>query len=818
MFTLLSGGFAEAADPTADDLKFFQEQIQPIFAAHCDKCHGAGKAKGGLTLASRMSILNGGETGPAVDLAKPAESLLLQAVRYEGLEMPPSGKLPADQIALLTKWVERGLPMPAGAAVPPPKAHAVPQVNEETKNHWSFRPLRRPDVPSVKQADWVANPIDAFVLAKLEADGLRPNPPAPARALVRRVHYDLLGLPPSPALVERFATAPSVAAYRSLTDEWLGSVHHGEHYARYWLDLVRYAESNSFERDNPKPFVWRYRDYVIRAFAENKPYDRFLREQIAGDELDEVTPDSIIATGYYRLGLWDDEPADPELAFYDGLDDYITTTSQAFLGLTLNCARCHDHKIDPLPQADYYRFAAIFRNVKHFGQRSDESVYQNSVRSIATPEEEAAFAAEKTAWESTVAQLRSELDAVEDQARPHLKGGEIDDFKMDSQRLRVLRQHVGDLLTREAFDDYAAKRKRWNDTRNRPPRSATQALCVKEQGTDVAPTHILVRGNPQAKGAVVIPGYPSVLSPPEPQIAARADGQSSGRRRALADWLVDRRNPLTARVMVNRLWQWHFGRGLVASTNNFGLQGDAPTHPELLDWLAVEFIESGWDLRHMHRLMLDSSTYRMASTGNPQALEKDPLNHLLWRYDMRRLRAEEIRDSLLAVNQSLNLDKQFGPSIYPTIEAEVLAGQSRPGAGWEQSTPEDKRRRSIYIHVKRSLTVPLLANFDVADADNTCPVRFATTQPTQALTMLNSVFLNEQAQTLAKSLPTNLDRTGQVSLILERTTQRPPTKAEIERGVALLNAFEQQDRLSSTLALKYFCLAALNLNEFLYLD
>jgi hypothetical protein len=762
--------------------------------------------------------LRGGETGPAVDLAKPGASLLLQAVRYEGLEMPPSGKLPAAQVATLTKWVERGAPMPAGTGAPAPKAHAVPQVNEETKRHWSFRPVQRPAVPAVKQADWVANPIDAFILAKLEANGLTPNPAAPPRALLRRLHYDLLGLPPTPELVERFAANPTPVAYRALCDEWLGSVPHGEHYARYWLDLVRYAETNSFERDNPKPFVWRYRDYVIRAFAENKPYDRFIREQLAGDELDEVTPESIIATGYYRLGLWDDEPADPELAFYDGIDDYVTTTSQAFLGLTLNCARCHDHKIDPLPQADYYRFAAFFRNVKHFGQRSDESVYQNSVRSIATPEQEQQFAAEKREWETTVARLRGELDAVEERARPHLKGGEIDDFKMDSQRLRVLRQHVGTLLTKEELDTYAATRKRWTDLRNHPPRSATQALCVKEHGIDAPPTHVLVRGNPQAKGAVVTAGYPLVLSPPEPKVTPNPAGQTSGRRRALAEWLVARENPLTARVMVNRLWQWHFGRGLVASTNNFGFQGDLPTHPELLDWLAVEFIESGWNLQHMHRLMLESNTYRMASTGNPAALEKDPLNQLLWRFDMRRLRAEEVRDSLLAVNHSLNLERQFGPSIYPTIEAEVLAGQSRPGAGWEQSSPEDKRRRSIYIHVKRSLTVPLLANFDVADADNTCPVRFATTQPTQALSMLNSVFLQEQAQTLANSLDKALDRRGQVATILQRTTQRPPTDAEIDRGLALLTAFEQQDRLAPPLALKYFCLAALNLNEFLYLD
>ncbi|HUQ72248.1 MAG TPA: DUF1553 domain-containing protein, partial [Planctomycetaceae bacterium] len=299
-----------------------------------------------------------------------------------------------------------------------------------------------------------------------------------------------------------------------------------------------------------------------------------------------------------------------------------------------------------------------------------------------------------------------------------------------------------------------------------------------------------------------------------------AHGQSTGRRRALAEWIASRDNPLSARVMVNRLWQWHFGRGLVTSTNNFGLQGDAPTHAALLDWLAAEFIEHGWSLRHIHRLILTSNIYRMSSQGNAAALAKDPQNLLFWRYDMRRLRAEELRDSILAVNGTLNLDKMFGPSIYPVIEEEVLAGQSRPGAGWERSTPEDRRRRSIYVHIKRSLTVPLLANFDAADTDFTCPVRFATTQPTQALSLLNSAFLQQEsaefAQDLRKSAGDN--RRAQVRTALQRALQREPDDAEIQRGLNLMTALEREHSLSGDAALKYFCLTVLNLNEFVYLD
>lgn len=806
--------------PSPESLAFYEQDVRPILEQHCFKCHGPGKSKGGFTLAGREAVLKGGDSGPAVDLAKPDDSLLLQAVNFQGLEMPPSGKLPAEQRATLTKWIKLGAPMPSRSVAPATTHKPPPAVNAETKNHWAFRPVQRPAVPAVKNSAWVVNPIDAFVLARLESAGLEPNPPAPPQQLVRRVHYDLLGLPPSHRRVDDFVKTPSTQAYSALVNELLESPHHGEHYARYWLDLVRYAESNSFERDNPKPFVWRYRDYVIEFFNSDKGYDQFVREQLAGDELDAVTKDAIIATGYYRLGLWDDEPADPQLAFFDGIDDLVSTTGQAFLGLTMNCARCHDHKLDPMPQADYYRFAAFFRNVRHYGQRSDESVLASSLRSIASPQEEAAFKIEKEKWEQTLTELRKQLDAVEAAIEPHLKGGEIDDFKMDSQRLRVIRKHVGAEITPENAEGYAQTRKRWTDLRNNPPRSASQALCITEQGDQAPPTHVLIRGNPHAEGDVVEAAFPAVLSPPAPEIRRPAHGQSTGRRRALAEWIVRRDNPLTARVMVNRLWQWHFGRGIVSSTNNFGLQGDPPTHPELLDWLAVEFMDHGWNLRHIHRLILHSNSYRMSSQGNAAALAQDPQNQLLWRYDMRRLRAEELRDSILAVNGTLNLDKMFGPSIYPVIEKEVLAGQSRPGAGWEQSTPEDRRRRSIYIHLKRSLTVPLLANFDVADTDFTCPVRFATTQPTQALSLLNSAFLQEQAAEFARDLQRIAadNRTAQVQTALRRVLQREPTTAEIQRGLNFVTTLEQQHRLSQSTAIKYFCLAAMNLNEFVYLD
>ena len=815
-----SNAHAEERSPvSAEGLKYFEEQVRPLLVQHCAKCHLDGKAKGGLSLAGRKALLLGGESGPAVDLEQPNGSILLQAVNYDGMEMPPSGKLPPESIAILTKWVEMGAPMPDGEVAAAP-AHGPPPVNETTKNHWSFRRIQKPTVPQVGNPRWVKNPVDAFVLHQLESKGLQPNPPAAPRELYRRTHYDVVGLPPTVSEVARFEAAPTDAAYSEFVESLLESPQHGEHWARYWLDLVRYAETNSYERDNPKPFVWRYRDYVIRSINENKPYDQFLKEQLAGDELDQVTPDSLIATGYYRLGMWDDEPVDRDMAFFDGLDDVVGTTAQTFLGLTMNCARCHDHKLDPLPQADYYSFLAFFRNVKHYGERSDESVQQNSIRDLSPPEQLTAHAAELDAHQQRIAALQNEINAFEEKMKPHLQGGEIDDFNSESVREDVLRKHVGEYLTKEDLEGYSQLRRERRQLRENPPRSEGLALVVKENGQDAPPTHVLIRGNAHAEGDVIEPRFPSVLTDTLPVVHVPENGQSTGRRRALAEWMVSPENPLTARVIANRVWQWHFGRGLVKSSNNFGLQGDAPTHPELLDWLAAELMEHHWDLRHLHRLILHSSTYRMSSRGQSSAFAADPLNDQLWRFDMRRLRAEEIRDTILATSGTLNLERMFGPSVYPKIESEVLAGQSVPGSGWDQNSPDGQTRRSIYVHLKRSLTVPLLAAFDVADSDSVCPVRFATTQPTQALSMLNSVFLNDAAATCAKLVyhEAGDDPAKCVTAMLQRTLQREPTPKEIARGTRLIADLREKSQLSAEDALQYYCLMALNLNEFVYLD
>ena len=824
---------SQAAEPTAAGLEFFERKVRPLLAEHCYSCHGAEKQKGHLRLDSPGAIRAGGEGGAVVIPGDPAKSRLIIAIGYQDadLKMPPKQRLTVRQVADLTEWVKLGAPMPAGEA-PVAAVRKEFQITAKDRAHWAFQPVRRPAVPAIgNRQSAFANPIDAFVIAKLAAKNLTANTSATPRELVRRAYYDLTGLPPTPAEVEAFLADKSPRAWELLIDRLLDSPRYGEKWGRHWLDLVRFAESNSYERDGDKPNAWRFRDYVVRAFNSDKPYDRFLREQLAGDELPNPDPDALIATGFYRLGIWDDEPADRELARYDSLDDIVATTSHVFLGLTVDCARCHHHKIDPIPQHDYYRLLSFFQNVNHYrnGGPTDE------VPLFTKPAEKDAYAAQLreltrrrselqtqiTEWE-TLFQQRLAQDAATASAPPARSPKSLPPKPAKSGRTdlsQLLRSDGLRVLGEVQFAEYQALKKELEQLK--PEKMAgDKALVVSERGAVPSPTHLLARGNPALAGEVVEPGFIEVLGTPAPILPKpAADARTSGRRTVLANWITSPDNQLTARVMVNRIWQHHFGRGLVRSTSNFGTQGDRPTHPELLDWLASEFIARGWSLKAMHRLIMTSQAYRMSSLGNPAALQADPQNDSLWRFDPRRLTAEEIRDSVLAINGTLNL-KMFGPSIFVDIPSEVMAGQSRPGAGWGKSPPEEQARRSIYIKVKRSLRPPILESFDVAETDRSAPVRFATVQPTQALGMINGGFLNEQADLFAARLRREAgdDVTKQVRLGLQLVTTRTPTDAEVQRGLALIATLRTQDSASAEVALKYFCLMALNLNELVYVD
>jgi cytochrome c553 len=727
-WTWIVAAFADAQTPQVGSGEpFFGREVLPILQANCFKCHGDQGVKGRLSLFSRAAMLKGGASGPAILLERPDESRLLKAINHQDdLAMPPGGKLTQKEITILTRWVKDGAPWPDHIVAKMPATERGLKITQEDRAYWAYQPVKRPAVPAVKEKAWVRNPIDAFILAKLEGKDLAAASPADRLALARRLYYDVIGLPPTPEEIDAFIGDKADDAYERLIDKLLDRPQYGEKWARHWLDIVRYAETNGFEFDQPKPFAWRYRDYVINAFNKDKPYDQFLREQIAGDLLDPVTPESLIATGYYRLGQWDSGVADRLLQKYDVLDGIVSTTSQAFLGMSIGCARCHDHKKDPIPHRDYYRLLAFFHNITDAGTKG---------------------------------------------------------------------------LTRKIGD---------------PP---IDVLSVKEFGS--APTYVHLRGNPRATGDSVKTGFPEVLS----------DGKDAKPGRlAFADWLTDARNPLTARVMMNRLWQHHFGRGIVPTPNDFGKLGEPPTHPELLDWLAAEFMHPapprgegqgvrGWSIKRMHRLILASNAYRMSSKATDHALRVDPANTLFWRFNMRRLSSEEVRDSILAVSGKLNL-KMAGPSIYPPIPKEVLAGQSKPGNGWRVSPPEEASRRSVYIFVKRSLQVPILTQFDQADTDASCPVRFTTTVPTQALGMLNGEFTNEQAsffaQRLLKDAPEGLE--AQVRRAVRLTTGRNPSPDEVKADMAFVQRLRDQSKLSEQEALRFLCLVMLNANEFIYLD
>jgi hypothetical protein len=643
------------------------------------------------------------------------------------------------------------------------------KVKSADREHWAFRPVRRPVVPAVHNAGWVRTPIDAFVLTKLEAKGWTPAPPAGPRAILRRVCLDLTGLPPTLAEQDAFLRDPSATALDRLIDELLARPAYGERYARHWLDLARYADTNAYERDALKPSVWRYRDYVIRSFNADKPFDQFVREQIAGDELPEATAETVIATGFHRLGPWDDEPADVAADRFDQLDDIVSTTSQVFLGLTLACARCHDHKFEPLTMADYYRMVAVFDPLKR---------PQNG---------------------------RADLDdwAVVGDRRKTL--GRRDRVIADARR----RDAAARLVAGGAFDFASAEA----DRLKRETPDAVRGYFLVEDSPAPPATHILLRGSPGRPGAEVGPGVPVVLAEKQPAFL-KPDGFTTRRRLSLANWVASPDNPLTARVIVNRVWQWHFGHGLVRTESDFGTHGEEPTHPELLDWLAGWFVEHGWSVKQLHRLILQSSTYRQASgiTDSGTRATDDPENKLLWRYPYRRLEVEAIRDSVLAATGRLNL-QMGGPGVFLPIPKEALEGNSDPKTVWTPSDERSAARRTVYAVLKRSLTDPLLETLDLCDTARSTARRNTTTVAPQALTLFNGEFVNRQAAYLADRLEAEAgpDEAKQIDLAYRLALCRPPTDREIE----LMRAFLKKSG-GGRAAREQLGRVLFNLNEFAY--
>ncbi len=791
----LAPSTAEAVDAPVS----FAREVKPILARRCFPCHGPTAHEGGLRLDDPKAVLAELDSGlHAVVPGSVGDSAMIQRVMATDADerMPPEGKpLAPQETDALKRWIASGA---------------------KWEKHWAFVPPQPQTPPEVRRRAWVRNPIDAFILARLERADLAPAPLADKRTLARRAYFGVTGLPPTEEQVDAFAADAEPDAWERLVDQLLASPHYGEHWARHWLDLVRFAETNSFERDGLKPNAWKYRDYVIRSLNDDKPYDQFLREQLAGDELDNVTDETMIATGYYRLGTWDDEPADPQQSRADETDDILVTTSQAMLGLTVGCARCHDHKIDPIPQADYYGLAAFFADITPFADIFERDPARYSLWDMSKPEARA----QRKELKDKLDSVRQEMRAMEEAGIRRMSAAD-QQVARTPDRAALLKDKLQQRLNVSEWELYQDAVKRRDAAAAAldalPPPDSALALAKCEPHPE--PTHILQRGNAHVPGDEVQPHFPALFGDAAPTIhAAAQDARSSGRRRVLAEWIASPHNMLTARVIVNRVWQHHFGRGLVRTASNFGELGTPPTHPELLDWLAQWFIEHHWQLKPLHRLIMTSAAYQMSSAGNERALAVDPTNDLFWRFDMRRLAAEEVRDATLAASGQLN-PKMFGPGIYPKLSPEVLATQSRPGDGWGESTPEEQARRSVYIHMKRSLLTPLLTAFDFPDVDAGCEARFVTTQPGQALAMLNGDFLNEQAGKLAKRVAAAAGGSrDQVNLAVRFALERPATEEETADGMALLNRLTQEHGLEPREALRYWCLTVLNLNEFVYLD
>jgi mono/diheme cytochrome c family protein len=773
------------AERRARGLALFKKEVRGILEKRCLACHGGDDVMGGFNLATREGLLRGGESGQAVESGKGTASRLYKLItRAEQPYMPyEEDKLPDAEIARIAEWIDLGAPYdrPLVESVAEASDWRERDVPESARAFWSFQPLTRVEPPAVRNEAWCRNEIDRFILARLEAAGLAPNPEADRRTLIRRAYFAAIGLPPAPEAVDAFIASDDPRAHEQLAERLLANEHFGERWARHWLDVARFAESHGFEQDYDRPHAYHYRDFVIRAFNADMPYDQFVRWQLAGDEFAPDEPLAMMATGFLGAGVFPTQITanEVERTRYDALDDMAATTGTAFLGLTIGCARCHDHKFDPLPQADYYRFISTFT-----------TTVRSNIELDLKPEETRAAL---TGWErengSLTAALAQAVERLERDAAPasllHPLRGVLFGCLVRKPRPKL----TPVMVASEGFT---------------PIRHHTQGADFFEE------TYFLKRGDCDQKDGIAEPGVLQVLmrhpdgtdhwrvEPPE-------GWRTSYRRRSLANWMTDTDHGpghLLARVIVNRLWHHHFGRGLVATPNDFGAQGEPPSHPQLLDWLAAQLIENGWRLKPIHKLIMTSAAYRQSSEFDEAKSQADPLNALVWRYAPRRLEAEIIRDALLAVSGTLDRT-MYGPG---TLD-------------------EGHVRRSIYFTIKRSKLIPMLVIFDTPEPLVSVGRRPTTTIAPQALLFLN----NEHVRAWTKNFAARLAPAAERSL--ERAVTegyrialgRRPTKAESFETVAFLE--RQQASYEAVghgkpqdLALADFCQVLMSLSELIYVD
>ena len=784
------------AEPTAEQVQFFETSIRPLLIEKCHKCHGAEKQWGTLRLDSREAVLRGGDTGAAIVPGQPAESLLVKAISHtdDNLKMPPKEKLTDRQIADLTRWVALGAPFPVATK------SAAPRTRDP--NHWAFQSPVEPTVPQTANAARSNGPLDRFVLAKLEAAQLEPAQPASPRTLIRRATFDLTGLPPTPAEITEFLQDDRPDAFARLVDRLLASPAYGERWGRHWLDVARYADSNGLDENVAHGNAWRYRDYVVAAFNRDQPFDQFLIEQLAGDLLpaedEAMRHRRLIATGFLALGPKVLAEVDESKMRMDIIDEQIDTVGRAVLGLTLGCARCHEHKFDPIETADYYGLAGVFKSTRTMDKYTKLALWHEN------PTPTPVALALKATHDEQVTQRKAALqefiergDAV---VKATLPEGEapppkFEDKYPDSTKAELKR--LREELTK--FEKSA-------------PEMPSAMGVVEDAVVDVA---IHIRGNPLKLGEVVPRRVPLVLAKVSaPKFAAEQSG-----RLELAQWLTQDDHPLTSRVLANRVWRWHFGRGLVRTTDNFGLLGERPSHPELLDWLARRVTQRDWSIKSLHRQIMESQTYQLDSRAESQLVERDPENRLLGRADVRRLEAEAVRDALIAVGDGL--DRTLGGSLLTVKNRDYFFDHTS-----KDLTDYKSQRRSLYLPVVRNNVYDVFQLLDYPDAAIPTGDRSTTTIAPQALLMMNSDLVMKCSSNLASKIWTESsrgDHSQRVTFAYVSVFGREPSAGEVASALAFLNEVEQALATGNVAPEQHqrrawdsLCHVLLSSNEFIY--
>ena len=795
-----------------DRITHFEKEVRPLLAKHCWKCHGPNQQKAGLRLDSRAATLAGGEHGPAVVPGEPAASLLMRAIRYQGPKMPPTGPLPVRAAKALETWIATGAVWPETAL----QTRTVgPDFTQTERSWWAFQPLHHPPVQTNKSDDWSQNTIDRLVWRRLRQHDMRPAPRADRPTLLRRLYFDLLGLPPRPEEVSAFVQDLAPDAWERCVDRLLANPRYGEHWARHWLDLVRYSDSDGWNQDAYRPSIWRYRDYVIGAFNGDKPYPRFVQEQLAGDEMDEDDPAHLDAAGFLRLGIYEYNQRDARGHWNDIMNEMTDVAGDVFLGMSMACARCHDHKFDPVPQRDYFSFRAFF-----------EPIIWRDDLPVANRAQRTAHEQQMTVWRKATEAIHLRIDQLLKPYHDRKWISTVDKFPLDIQSCfktplnqRTSWDHqMAYLISRQFLEEGGGPLKNISPEDKAAHKQLVQelaafdhlkpkALPIRMTVTDFAGalTPTVIPEDPQQ--GPIGPGILSILSHTSrqglihPAKISRPTGRvtTSGRRTALAEWIGSADNPLTTRVIVNRIWQQHFGQGLVPTPNNFGKMGQLPTHPELLDWLSLFFINSGWRAKQLHQQILTSETWRQ-SAHHPHARSnqmRDPAEKLLWRGRVRRLTAEQIRDAILSA--SGELQQQLG------------------GPGVPVGIP----RRSIYVKQFRNTNETFLHAFDAGSGLKSVAVRNTTTTPTQSLLLINGKYALARADQLANRLLQSSfsDVATLITFAVRLTWGRDPTSAEISRSSSFLRVSAQTSpgALSRPLLID-FCHILFNANEFLYLD